>query len=355
MARFSIVPERSQVWIDARSNVHPIHSATTGLEGLRRPRPRAGRHPRPVHAAHRQALAVRRQAEGGQPHGGPRDAEADRRPALPAHRGRARPGDAQRIRRPYRVSGNVTFRGVKRHHEDLLSIDALDDQTIRLTGSSRFDIREFGMQAPKVLHAQGRARGGRPASRSWPCGTKTRRTRDTREATTMCLGIPGQLKEITETNPHLARVEVSGVTRHRQHRAPRGRGPHARATGCSSTWASPCRRSTRRRPRWPWPRCSSWAGPTTTSSMRSGRRRSQVNQEQEVRNGSDPGRGDRLRARAAGPGPMPGPSSRRRGTPSTPPRRSGTCWRAGCPSPVNWWRSGPRSSPASSAPSRRRG
>jgi hydrogenase expression/formation protein HypC len=29
----------------------------------------------------------------------------------------------------------------------------------------------------------------------------------------MCLGIPGQLKEITETNPHLARVEVSGVTR----------------------------------------------------------------------------------------------------------------------------------------------
>lgn len=29
----------------------------------------------------------------------------------------------------------------------------------------------------------------------------------------MCLGIPGQLKEITENNPHLARVEVSGVTR----------------------------------------------------------------------------------------------------------------------------------------------
>ena len=29
----------------------------------------------------------------------------------------------------------------------------------------------------------------------------------------MCLGIPGQLKEITEANPHLAKVEVSGVTR----------------------------------------------------------------------------------------------------------------------------------------------
>jgi hydrogenase expression/formation protein HypC len=29
----------------------------------------------------------------------------------------------------------------------------------------------------------------------------------------MCLGIPGQLKEISDLNPHLARVEVSGVTR----------------------------------------------------------------------------------------------------------------------------------------------
>ena len=29
----------------------------------------------------------------------------------------------------------------------------------------------------------------------------------------MCLGIPGQLKEISEVNAHLARVDVSGVTR----------------------------------------------------------------------------------------------------------------------------------------------
>jgi hydrogenase expression/formation protein HypC len=29
----------------------------------------------------------------------------------------------------------------------------------------------------------------------------------------MCLGIPGRLKEISEANAHLARVDVSGVTR----------------------------------------------------------------------------------------------------------------------------------------------
>lgn len=29
----------------------------------------------------------------------------------------------------------------------------------------------------------------------------------------MCLGIPGQLKEVSHVNQHLARVDVSGVTR----------------------------------------------------------------------------------------------------------------------------------------------
>jgi hydrogenase expression/formation protein HypC len=29
----------------------------------------------------------------------------------------------------------------------------------------------------------------------------------------MCLGIPGQLKEVSNVNEHLARVDVSGVTR----------------------------------------------------------------------------------------------------------------------------------------------
>jgi hydrogenase expression/formation protein HypC len=29
----------------------------------------------------------------------------------------------------------------------------------------------------------------------------------------MCLGIPGQLKEVSQVNQHLARVDVSGVTR----------------------------------------------------------------------------------------------------------------------------------------------
>ena len=45
----------------------------------------------------------------------------------------------------------MTFRGVSRHHEDLMTMEMIDERTISLTGSSRFDIRDFGMQPPKVL------------------------------------------------------------------------------------------------------------------------------------------------------------------------------------------------------------
>ncbi len=51
----------------------------------------------------------------------------------------------------YRVSGDIKFRGVSRPHEDVMEISQVDESTIRLAGSSRFDIREFGMEPPKVL------------------------------------------------------------------------------------------------------------------------------------------------------------------------------------------------------------
>ncbi len=51
----------------------------------------------------------------------------------------------------YRIGGDVAFRGVSRHHEDLIQIRRVDERTIVLTGSSRFDIRQYGMQPPRVL------------------------------------------------------------------------------------------------------------------------------------------------------------------------------------------------------------
>ena len=43
------------------------------------------------------------------------------------------------------------FRGVVRRCEDDMSITVVDDRTLRLEGESRFDIRDFGMQPPRIL------------------------------------------------------------------------------------------------------------------------------------------------------------------------------------------------------------
>ena len=51
----------------------------------------------------------------------------------------------------YRVSGDITFRGVARRCDDEMTVAALDADTVQLTGKSRFDIRDFGMEPPRVL------------------------------------------------------------------------------------------------------------------------------------------------------------------------------------------------------------
>jgi polyisoprenoid-binding protein YceI len=51
----------------------------------------------------------------------------------------------------YRVRGDITFRGVTRSCESQMSITHLDENTVRLEGRSRFDIREFGMDPPRML------------------------------------------------------------------------------------------------------------------------------------------------------------------------------------------------------------
>ena len=50
----------------------------------------------------------------------------------------------------YVVSGDLTFRGVVRSYEDEMTVK-LDDRTVSLAGESTFDIRDFGMEPPRIL------------------------------------------------------------------------------------------------------------------------------------------------------------------------------------------------------------
>lgn len=151
MTRYSIVPDRSQVWIDARSNVHPIHSTTSGLEGfVEFDLDPAGTITPASAPTGRLSLTVDHLKSGNRME----DRELQKR--IDARRFPRIEGQLEQIApdgsdTSYRVTGEVTFRGVSRQHEDRMDITAVDDRTIRLAGASSFDIRDFGMQPPKVL------------------------------------------------------------------------------------------------------------------------------------------------------------------------------------------------------------
>ena len=151
MARYSIVPDRSQVWIEARSNVHPIHSSTSGLEGyVELDLGPSGTVDPAGTPAGSLSLAVDRLKSGNRMEDRELQKRIDARrfPRIEGHLEQIAPNGSEAS---YRVSGEVTFRGVSRRYEDRMNITPVEDRTIRLTGESNFDIRDFGMQPPKVL------------------------------------------------------------------------------------------------------------------------------------------------------------------------------------------------------------
>jgi polyisoprenoid-binding protein YceI len=149
--RYRIVPERSRVWIDARSNVHPIHSSTDGLEGFVELELAAeGGVDLAMKPEAQLSVRVSRLSSGNRMEDREmqKRIDAQRYPTIEGVMDQMEPSGDDRS---YRVSGDITFRGVARHFQDDMTVDSIDGQTIQLAGKSRFDIRDFGMAPPRVL------------------------------------------------------------------------------------------------------------------------------------------------------------------------------------------------------------
>ncbi|MGH9064412.1 MAG: YceI family protein [Acidimicrobiales bacterium] len=151
MARFAISPERSSVWIDARSSLHPVHSESKGLEGFFEAEVQGGGHldltvaPR----AHLE-MPVRLLSSGNALY----DREMQRR--IEARRFPAITGELSEMKDSggdgrYAVRGDVTFKGVTRSFEDDMTLSTPDEATLCLEGEHVFDIRDFGMEPPKIM------------------------------------------------------------------------------------------------------------------------------------------------------------------------------------------------------------
>ena len=151
MARFAIVSDRSCVWIEATSSMHPIRSRTEGLEGyLELQAAGDGRIDLAVMPKARLSLPVDRLRSGNLLE----DRELKRR--INARRystidGELRAMEAVDDDGLYRVRGEVTFRGVTNEHEDDMHVSFVDEDTIAMTGESTFDIRDYGMEPPRIL------------------------------------------------------------------------------------------------------------------------------------------------------------------------------------------------------------
>jgi polyisoprenoid-binding protein YceI len=150
--RYRFVPEQSKVWIEARSAFHPMTTSTDGLVGHLDATVRPGRLHLDCVPSGQLSLDVTRLTSGNrlEDREMQRRIDARRYPTIDGVLAAMEPAGGDDC--PcYKVCGTITFRGVTRTYKDVMTVQVADDRTICLEGGSRFDIRDFGMEAPRIL------------------------------------------------------------------------------------------------------------------------------------------------------------------------------------------------------------
>jgi polyisoprenoid-binding protein YceI len=151
VAHYRIVPERSQVLIDAKSSLHPIHTRTDGLDGSLEMEV-LGSDRVNLQSSSKATLSfpVDRLKSGNafEDRELKRRIDARRYPTIDGELGELR--EAGQPGR-YLASGDLTFRGVTNTYEDEITITEVDERTLRIAGEHTFDIRDFGMEPPRIL------------------------------------------------------------------------------------------------------------------------------------------------------------------------------------------------------------
>jgi hypothetical protein len=150
MARFRIIPERSWAWIDMRTNVHGAHAEADGLEGYLEAELTGGRLDLATPPRARLELAVGRLRSDNPLF----ERELQRR--VDARRHPAIVGELRSLREldpagAYEAEGDLTFHGVTRRVRGELRLQADGDDDLQLEGAQVFDIRDFGIEPPRLL------------------------------------------------------------------------------------------------------------------------------------------------------------------------------------------------------------
>jgi polyisoprenoid-binding protein YceI len=150
MARYRIVPERSRFIAEARSSLHPIHVDTLGFEGTIDLEVSDGRIDLSVAPQAHVEIETNRLKTGNVLY----DPELERRLEVRRYsriRADVRRVEALKRAGHYRVQGDVRFRGHTKRAEGNVTLRTIDARTIEIKGEREFDMRDFGLEPPKIL------------------------------------------------------------------------------------------------------------------------------------------------------------------------------------------------------------
>jgi len=153
VTRFRVLPERSQLMIEAKSDLHPIRGKAERLEGEAEVQVTDGALDLSEPVSGRINLPVERLSSGSQLQDMEmrRRIEAGKFPMIVAELRRVTP-------RPqpgrFKVQTDLTFHGITRRLESDLTAKLDGDQTLAVEGDLRVDVRGFGVNPPKMLGLQ---------------------------------------------------------------------------------------------------------------------------------------------------------------------------------------------------------
>jgi polyisoprenoid-binding protein YceI len=150
VGRYRLDPVRSRVSIDARSSLHPIHSETTGLDGWLELEVSDGAIDVDAMPHGHVEFPVDKLASGNPLEDREMQRRIDSR-RFPTISGELESMKATDAPARYLVSGAITFRGVTRKYSDEITFAAAGAGTVTISGQSVFDIRDFGMEPPRIL------------------------------------------------------------------------------------------------------------------------------------------------------------------------------------------------------------
>jgi polyisoprenoid-binding protein YceI len=153
MSRYRIVPERSRFWAEARSSLHPIRVDTKGFEGYIEAELTDGHLNFDVPFTAQVELDTELLKTGN----GLYDRELERRLEVrkyPRIRGTVRKVKPLDGGNRLHVVGELSFHGKRRSVEGEVTLKVVDANTIVIEGQRVFDMRDYGLDPPRILMLQ---------------------------------------------------------------------------------------------------------------------------------------------------------------------------------------------------------